>query len=62
MNVCSTDLNSVDDSQVRLDVLADIAQRLLERAHACGATQAEVGCSEERGLDVNVRMGDVEDG
>ncbi|WCF28713.1 metalloprotease PmbA [Xylella fastidiosa] len=60
MNVCSTDLNSVDDSQVRLDVLADIAQRLLERAHACGATQAEVGCSEERGLDVNVRMGDVE--
>src|SRR5690606_3329794 len=35
-------------------------QRLLEKARAMGATQAEVSCSEERGLDVNVRLGEVE--
>ncbi|MCD7099386.1 metalloprotease PmbA [Stenotrophomonas sp. MMGLT7] len=49
-----------DDSQARLDTLAELSQRLLERARALGASQAEVSCSEERGLDVNVRMGAVE--
>ena len=49
-----------DDSQARLDRLADISQRLLERCRARGATQAEVSCSEENGLSVNVRMGEVE--
>ena len=49
-----------DDSQTRLDRLAEISQRLLERAHARGASQAEVSCSEETGLNVNVRMGEVE--
>jgi PmbA protein len=49
-----------DDSQVRLRSLGDVAQRLLDRCRANGATQAEVSCSEERGLDVNVRMGSVE--
>jgi len=49
-----------DDSQARLDRLADIAQRLLDRCQARGASQAEVSCSEETGLNVNVRMGEVE--
>ena len=49
-----------DDSVARLDQLAGIAQQLLERCRARGASQAEVGCSEEHGLNVNVRMGAVE--
>lgn len=49
-----------DDSPTRLDQLADIAGRLLERARAAGADQAEVSCSEETGLNVGVRMGEVE--
>jgi PmbA protein len=49
-----------DDSLTRLDRLAEISQRLLERARARGASQAEVSCSEETGLNVNVRMGEVE--
>jgi PmbA protein len=50
----------LDDSRERLDALAGIAGRLLERARAHGADQAEVSCTEERGLGVNVRMGEVE--
>lgn len=49
-----------DDSQVRLDRLSDLARDLLARARAQGATQAEVSCDEDRGLNVNVRMGAVE--
>ncbi len=60
MNALSSETRVQDDSLQRLDALTDIAQRLLERARAAGATQAEVSCSEERGLDVNVRLGDVE--
>lgn len=48
------------DSQVHLARLANIAQQLLDRCRARGASQAEVSCSEERGLSVNVRMGAVE--
>jgi PmbA protein len=51
---------SADDSRVRLEALADLSAQLLERARALGASQAEVSCSEERGLNVNVRMGAVE--
>ena len=60
MNVISPEVSPADDSLQRLEQLADISQRLLERAKALGATQAEVSCSEERGLDVNVRLGEVE--
>ncbi|HSX65095.1 MAG TPA: metalloprotease PmbA [Pseudoxanthomonas sp.] len=49
-----------DDSLARLEHLSALSQRLLERARTCGATQAEVSCSEETGLNVNVRMGAVE--
>ncbi|TWI04940.1 PmbA protein [Luteimonas cucumeris] len=58
MNAVITQIQ--DDSQVRLDALAALSQRLLERCRANGASQAEVSCSEERGLNVNVRMGEVE--
>lgn len=49
-----------DDSRERLLRLETVARQLLERARAHGADQAEVSCSEERGLSVNVRMGEVE--
>lgn len=49
-----------DDSRERLARLEGIAARLLERCSAAGASQAEVSCSEDRGLEVNVRMGEVE--
>ena len=51
---------TVDPSVGRLDHLAGIAQQLLDRCRARGASQAEVSCSEEHGLNVNVRMGAVE--
>ncbi|MFL9584754.1 metalloprotease PmbA [Stenotrophomonas sp. AB1(2024)] len=60
MNVISPEAHAADDSLQRLEQLADISQQLLARARALGATQAEVSCSEERGLDVNVRLGEVE--
>ncbi|MFC6839723.1 metalloprotease PmbA [Xanthomonas theicola] len=59
MNAIISDLRS-DDSLERLQRLSDIAQRLLARARELGASQAEVSCSEDRGLDVNVRLGAVE--
>ncbi|MFC3549964.1 metalloprotease PmbA [Lysobacter cavernae] len=51
---------SLGDSHARLDALTGLSQRLLERCRAHGASQAEVSCSEESGLSVNVRMGEVE--
>jgi PmbA protein len=48
------------DSQARLDELASLSQRLLASARRRGASQAEVSCSEDAGLSVNVRMGEVE--
>lgn len=56
----TSDAPAGDDSQARLDHLEAIAARLLERCRASGASQAEVSCSEERGLNVGVRMGSVE--
>ena len=49
-----------DDSAARISRLETTAQRLLELARAAGASQAEVSCSQSRGLNVGVRMGDVE--
>ena len=51
---------ATDDSRERLDRLEALAARLLDACRAQGASQAEVSCSEERGLSVNVRMGEVE--
>ncbi len=58
--VSAADDRSSDDSRARLEQLAATAQQLLERCRARGASQAEVSCSEEHGLNVNVRMGEVE--
>jgi PmbA protein len=49
-----------DDSAQRLEHLAGLSERLLDMARSRGATQAEVSCSEDFGLSVNVRMGEVE--
>jgi PmbA protein len=49
-----------DDSRARLSQLSDLANRLLERARAAGAEQAEVVCNEDAGLAINVRLGEVE--
>jgi PmbA protein len=51
---------AADDSRERLQRLSAIAERLLARARAAGASQAEVTCNEDSGLAVNVRMGEVE--
>ncbi|NYZ62624.1 metalloprotease PmbA [Luteimonas deserti] len=51
---------AADDSAARLDALAEVSQRLLAHCRAQGASQAEVSCSEDAGLSVNVRMGEVE--
>jgi len=50
----------LDESMQSLDRLADISQHLLARAKAMGASQAEVSCSQQRALEVNVRLGGVE--
>lgn len=49
-----------DNSLEQLDMLTELSRRLLTHCQARGASQAEVSCSEERGLNVNVRMGAVE--
>jgi PmbA protein len=43
-----------------LDRLADLARDVLARCRAAGADQAEVGIDDDRGINVNVRMGEVE--
>ena len=60
MNVIAPEVAVGDDSPARLERLADLSQQLLDRARALGASQAEVSCSEDRGLEVNVRLGEVE--
>jgi PmbA protein len=47
-------------AEASLDRLSDIARDVLERCRARGATQAEVGLNEDRGLNVGVRVGAVE--
>lgn len=60
MNEVAPATDAHGDSQAHLDMLAGLAQRLLARCSELGADQAEVSCSEETGLNVNVRMGEVE--
>ncbi len=59
MNSVAVPVNE-DDSPERLQRLEGLAARLLDACRAQGASQAEVSCSEERGLSVGVRMGEVE--
>jgi PmbA protein len=49
-----------DDSQARLDRIAMLAQDVVARCRAAGASEAEVGANVDIGLNVNVRLGEVE--
>jgi PmbA protein len=49
-----------DDSIAQLDRLADLAQDVVRRCRAAGASDVEVGASIDTGLSVNVRLGEVE--
>ncbi len=49
-----------DDSPAELDRLANLVEDCLAACRKAGASAAEVGASSERGLSVNVRMGEVE--
>ena len=51
---------SQDRSQQELDRLANLAEDVIRRARAAGASQAEVAASIDTGLSVNVRLGEVE--
>ncbi|GLQ90114.1 metalloprotease PmbA [Dyella flagellata] len=51
---------SQDTSQRELDRLAELAEDVIRRARAAGASQAEVSASIDSGLNVNVRLGEVE--
>ncbi len=49
-----------DTSEAQLDRLAQVCQDVLQRCRAAGASQAEVGASIDSGLNVGVRLGEVE--
>ncbi|SEM90467.1 PmbA protein [Luteibacter sp. UNCMF331Sha3.1] len=51
---------ALDTSHQDLDRLASLAEDTIRRARAAGATQAEVSASIDVGLNVNVRLGEVE--
>jgi PmbA protein len=51
---------SQDASQRELDRLSELAEEVIRRARAAGASQAEVSASIDTGLNVNVRLGEVE--
>ena len=50
----------MDDSPQRIEALTALAERVLDLCKRSGASQAEVDCSESRGLSTSVRMGTVE--
>ena len=56
----STEIANKDASQAELDRLAEVAADVLRRCKAAGADQAEVAASIDVGLNVSVRLGDVE--
>jgi PmbA protein len=49
-----------DDSLVQLDRLASLAEDVIARCSAAGASEVEVGANVDTGLSVNVRLGEVE--
>ncbi|WP_448098527.1 metalloprotease PmbA [Luteibacter yeojuensis] len=53
-------VSALDTSQQDLDRLASLAEDTIRRARAAGASQAEVSASVDVGLNVNVRLGEVE--
>lgn len=55
-----SELAAVDASAAELDRLAELAEDVIRRARAAGASAAEVAASVDTGLSVNVRLGEVE--
>ncbi len=53
-------LDPAEQSRRDMDRLAQLAEDVIRRARAAGASQAEVAASTETGLSVNVRLGEVE--
>jgi len=51
---------SQDDSVAQLDRLASLAEDVIRRCRAAGASEVEVGASIDSGLNVGVRLGEVE--
>lgn len=51
---------SADTSHQELDRLAELAEDVIRRARTAGASAAEVAASIDSGLNVNVRLGEVE--
>jgi len=51
---------AADDSQARLDRIAVLAEEVVARCRAAGASEVEVGANVDIGLNVNVRLGEVE--
>jgi PmbA protein len=49
-----------DESLSQLDRLADLATDVIRRCRAAGASEVEVGASIDSGLNVGVRLGEVE--
>jgi len=58
--VARNDGISADDSLGQLDRLASLAEDVIARCRAAGASEAEVGANVDSGLSVNVRLGEVE--
>lgn len=56
----TADRSQPDRSQQDLDRLSELAEDVIRRARAAGASQAEVAASIDTGLGVNVRLGEVE--
>ena len=51
---------SRDSNASEMDRLAELAEDVIRRARAAGASQAEVSATIDTGLSVNVRLGEVE--
>ncbi|KFN41391.1 hypothetical protein N789_05815 [Arenimonas oryziterrae DSM 21050 = YC6267] len=56
----TTDITKSADPAQYTDHLAELAEQVIARCRARGASQAEVSLSEDQGLSVNVRLGEVE--
>lgn len=53
-------ITQTDSGLAELDRLADLAEDVIRRARAAGASQSEVSASVSSGLSVDVRLGEVE--
>lgn len=49
-----------DDSQIELDRISEIAEDVLRRCRTQGASEVDVGIGVDVGLNVSVRLGEVE--